>query len=33
MVLINNIIKNRDKNKIKKLLIKINCCKKNLDIQ
>ena len=30
---INNIIKNRDKNKIKKLLIKINCCKKNLDIQ
>ena len=30
---INNIIKNRDKNKNKKLLIKINCCKKNLDIQ
>ena len=30
---INNIVKNRDKNKIKKLLIKINFCKKNLDIQ
>ena len=30
---INNIIKNRDKNKIKKLLIKIKCSKNNLNIQ